>query len=201
MDLNPPIGSEISIRQDGAGPVIVVPAKGAPSRYFGGVFLIFWLGGWAFGFKSALTTLLSGQGNAFIVFWLGAWTVGGILAAYSVFRIFRPGVPETFVLRRNGIDYDSGIPPLELNSYRRGSSLNSWRSIFSKRLQTELGRQQLQSLRLRETEAGNRLTVDVDAKRVDLASQASEVEREWLARLLANRYALPQVMPGVADRT
>ena len=104
------------------------------------------------------------------VFWLGAWTVGGILAAYSVFRIFRPGVPETFVLKRGGVDYDSGIPPLELNSYRKDAGRNYWSSMFSKRLRTELGRQQLQSLRLRETEVGNRLTIDVGAKRVDLAS-------------------------------
>jgi hypothetical protein len=201
MDLNPPAGSEISIRQDPAGPTVVIPAKGNPSRYFGGVFLVFWLGGWAFGFKSALTTLLSGNGNAFIVFWLGGWTVGGIVAAYSVFRIFRPGVPETFILKRSGVDYDSGIPPLELNSYRKGSSWNSWSSIFSKQLRTELGRQQLQSLRLRETEAGNRLTIDLGAKRVEFASQASEVEREWLARLLANRYSLPQAVAGAADKT
>jgi hypothetical protein len=199
MDLNPPAGSEISIRQDSNGPTVVIPAKGNASRYFGGVFLIFWLGGWAFGFKSALTSLLSGTGNAFLVFWLGGWTIGGIVAAYSVFRIFRPGVPETLILKRSGIDYDAGIPPLELNSYRKDTNRNFWRSIFSTRLRTELGRQQLQSLRLRETEAGNRLTIDVGANRVELASQASEVEREWLARLLANRYALPQVMPG-ADK-
>jgi hypothetical protein len=49
----------------------------------------------------------------------------------------------------------------------------------------------LQTLRLRETETGNRLTVDLGAQRLELASQASEVEREWLARLLARRYAIP----------
>ena len=135
------------------------------------------------------------------VFWLGAWTVGGILAAYSVFRIFRPGVPETFVLKRGGVDYDSGIPPLELNSYRKDAGRNYWSSMFSKRLRTELGRQQLQSLRLRETEVGNRLTIDVGAKRVELASQTSEVEREWLARVLASRYSLLQVLPGSPDRS
>jgi hypothetical protein len=48
-------------------------------------------------------------------------------------------------------------------------------------------------LRLRETESGNRLTIDVDAARIDIAPTASEVEREWLARLLAQRYSLPQV--------
>ena len=66
MDMHPPAGSEISIQQDAAGPTVVIPAKGSSTRYFGGVFLLFWLGGWAFGFQSALTTLLSGKGNAFI---------------------------------------------------------------------------------------------------------------------------------------
>lgn len=199
MDFNPPTGSEISIRRGDQGPVIIIPAKGSPTRYFGGLFLLFWLGGWAFGFKSVLTQLLSGNGNAFEVFWLGGWTVGGAMAAYTAFRIFRPTVPETLLLKRGAIDYDTGIPPLELNSYQKRK--NYWGSVFAKRLLTEFGRQELISLRLRETEEGNRLTVDIGAKRVELASQASEVEREWLARLLADRYALPQVMLGAADKT
>jgi hypothetical protein len=199
MDLNPPIGSSISIRRGEQGPLIIIPAKGSPSRYLGGLFLLFWLGGWAFGFISVLTKLLSGNGNAFEVFWLGAWTVGGVLAAYTAFRIFRPSVPETLLLKRSGIDYDAGIPPLELNTYQKRK--NYWGSVFAKRLRTELGRQELISLRLRETEEGNRLTIDIGAKRVELASQASEVEREWLGRLLADRYALPQVMPGAAGKT
>jgi hypothetical protein len=40
--------------------------------------------------------------------------------------------------------------------------------------------------------AENRLTVDVAGTRVDLARAASEIEREWLYRVLAERYALPQ---------
>jgi hypothetical protein len=198
MDLNPPTGSDISIRRGDQGPVIIIPAKGNPTRYFGGLFLLFWLGGWAFGFKSVLTKLLSGGGNAFEVFWLGGWTVGGVLAAYTAFRIFRPSVPETLLLKRSSIDYDAGIPPIELNSYQKRK--NYWGSVFAKRLRTELGREALISLRLRETDEGNRLTIDIGAKRVELASQASEVEREWLARSLADRYALPQVMLGTVDK-
>jgi hypothetical protein len=53
-----------------------------------------------------------------------------------------------------------------------------------------ISRQDLRSLRLRETEIANRLTVDVASKRIDLAQGASEVEREWLYRVLAERYAL-----------
>jgi hypothetical protein len=42
---------------------------------------------------------------------------------------------------------------------------------------------------------GNRLTVDVDALRLDIAQSASEIEREWLYQLLAKRYSLPSA-PG-----
>jgi hypothetical protein len=37
------------------------------------------------------------------------------------------------------------------------------------------------------------LTVDVGAQRVEIAPTASVIECEWLARLLARRYLLPQV--------
>jgi len=197
MDLNPPGGSGISISYDEADPTIIIPAKGSASRYFGGVFLLFWLGGWAFGFKSAASQLMSGKGNLFIVVWLGGWTVGGILAALAAYRTFRPTVPETLQLKRGSVAYDSGIPPLEFNTYqRKASTRDYWSSLLSRRLRAELNRPQLQTLRLRETESGNRLTIDVDARRIELASQAGEIEREWLARLLSKRYGLTQVLPG-----
>jgi hypothetical protein len=202
MDLNPPAGSKISIVSDGADPIIIIPAAKSPMRYFTGLFLLFWLGGWALGFKSAASQILSGQANAFIIFWLGAWTVGGIFAALSIWRIFRPSVPESLALKRNSVTYDSGIPPLQIDSsWRSKRPRDAWNSIFSKRVRVDLDRRQLQSLRLRETESGNRLTIDVDAARIDVAPTASEVEREWLARLLAQRYSLPQVlaMPAPAN--
>jgi hypothetical protein len=49
MDLTPPEGSRISINYDSGDPIVSIPAKRSVSRYFGGVFLLFWLGGWAFG--------------------------------------------------------------------------------------------------------------------------------------------------------
>jgi hypothetical protein len=198
MDLTPPEGSRISINYDSGDPTIVIPAKQNAARYFGGAFLLCWLGGWAFGFIAVSSQLLSGKGNAFLVFWLGAWTVGGIFAAFSAYRIFRPSVPETLLIKRGSIAYDSGIPSLELNMYQRKNNGLYWNSLFSKRVRADLNRAELQTLRLRETEAGNRLTIDLGAQRIDLASQASEVEREWLARLLTARYGLTQVLPGNA---
>jgi len=199
MDLNPPAGSQISIDRNDLDPTIIIPATASSTRYFGGVFLLFWLGGWVMGETSAITQLMSGKGGAFILFWLGGWTIGGIFAALTAYQIFRPTVPETLQLKRGSIAYDSGIPPFELNSTTRNRSMREyWSSLLSKRVRIDLDRQQLQTLRLRETETGNRLTIDLGAQRLELAPQAGEVEREWLARLLARRYSLPQVLPGRA---
>jgi hypothetical protein len=198
MDINPPPGSKISVVSDGADPIVVIPAPSSPMRYFTGLFLVCWLGGWALGEKHAVSEILSGRASAFLIFWLGAWTLGGIFAAYSAYRSLRPPVPETLQLQRSGISYDSGLPPIQLNSWRNANTINNWRSAFPKRVLADLDRRELQSLRLRETESGNRLTVDVEAERVEIASGASEVEREWLARLLARRYSLPQVFGGAA---
>jgi hypothetical protein len=191
----PPEGSKISIKSDGADPIIVIPATDSPMRYFTGLFLLFWLGGWALGFTHAISEILSGKAGAFLIFWLGAWTIGGIFAAYSAYRAFRPTVPETLLLHRSGVAYDSGVPSLQFDSsWRNKNPKNAWNSAFPRRIRADLDRPRLQSLRLRETEAGNRLTVDVDAQRIEIASGASEVEREWLARLLSRRYSLPRLV-------
>jgi hypothetical protein len=98
-------------------------------------------------------------------------------------------VPESLTLMPNSVAYDSGIPPLQINfGY---TTKHAWKSMFPKRTRVELDRRKLQSLRLRETNDGNRLTVDADALRLDIAQSASEIEREWLYQLLANRYSLP----------
>jgi hypothetical protein len=195
MDLKPPAGSKISIVSEGTDPTIIIPAANSPMRYFTGLFLLFWLGGWALGFTSAASQILSGKANAFIIFWLGGWTLGGIFAAYSLYRAFRPLVPETLELKRNSVTYDSGVPPFQFHSsWSYKNPRDAWSAAFPKRVRVDLDRRRLQSLHLREIESGNRLTIDVDAQRLDIAPTASEVEREWLARLLASRYSLQQIL-------
>ena len=196
MTPTPPPGSQISIHTENGDSVITIPAsRGSVMRYGAGLFILFWLGAWVFGFRSAASQLLSGNtpgpASGFLVFWLGAWTLGGLFAAYYLFRIFRPPVPESFKLKRNALVYDSGIPPLQMNYYRYGNQMEQWKSMFPKRTVVEVDRRQLETLRLRETDSGNRLTVDANAARLELAKSASEVEREWLYKVLAERYALP----------
>jgi hypothetical protein len=199
MDWQPPAGSKISVLTDGADPTVVIPSTGGVSRYFTGLFLLFWLGMWSIGFKDVGSKVISGEASAFLFLWLAAWTLGGVFAALTLYRAFRPSVPETLELRRNSVAYDSGVRPLQFDSSGRYKNpKDAWNSAFPKRVRAELDRRELQSLRLRETESGNRLTVDVDVTRIDIAPNASEVEREWLARLLAQRYSLPQARANAA---
>jgi hypothetical protein len=188
MYLSPPQGSKISVTTDGADDVIRIPQAGGDfTRYLVGAFIVFWLGGWYAGFSSALSTVSSGKAPAFLIFWLGAWTVGGVLAAYMLYRIFRPAVPESLRLRANGIVYDSGIAPYQMQ-FNYANRQEAWKSMFQRRTLVEVDLQQLKSLRLRETDSGNRLTLDVGSRRIELGQAASEIEREWLFQALTKRY-------------
>jgi hypothetical protein len=63
-----------------------------------------------------------------------------------------------------------------------------WQSIFFKRKQYNLNLADITSLKLRETDSGNRLTIDKGAERIELGSSATEVEREWLYEYLHATY-------------
>src|SRR5689334_17162424 len=110
MNLTPPVGSTITVMTDGSDSVVTIPAgSGGVSRFFIAAFLLFWLGGWTAGFWSAGHQVLSGKANPFVVFWLGGWTIGGGFAAFFLYRLLRPSVPETLRIGFDGVAYDSGI--------------------------------------------------------------------------------------------
>jgi hypothetical protein len=198
MILKPPDGSKISVTTEGTDPMIVVPNGSAGAmRYFAGLFLLFWLGGWYVGFSDVFARMLAGKANSFLLFWLGGWTLAGIAVVLCLYRIFRPSVSESLRLMLNGVRFDSGIPPFQMSSGYMNQR-DSWRSLFPKRTRVEIDRRQLRTLRLRETEAGNRLTVDAGALRIEIGKSASEVEREWLYQVLAKRYSLPSEPTGEA---
>jgi hypothetical protein len=194
MNLEPPSGSRIAVTTNDAYPLVVVPHKGAGvMRYFVGLFLLAWLGLWLVAFSSAVSKLSSGgtfdRAHAFLAFWLVAWTLGGAMVANLAYRSFRRSVPESLRLMPDGVIYDSGIPLQTYSGYTWNKDV--WKSMFPKRTRVELDRQKLQSLRLRENDDGNRLTVDAGALRLDIAQSATEIEREWLYQLLTKRYSLP----------
>jgi hypothetical protein len=66
----------------------------------------------------------------------------------------------------------------------------SWKAAFPKRIVTRIESRSLSTLRLREGDGGNRLTVDAGVERIELAKAATDVEREWLSQVLTERYGL-----------
>jgi hypothetical protein len=142
MYLSPPQGSKISVTTDGADDIIRIPqASRHFTQYFAAAFILFWLGGWYAGFSSALSLVLSGEAPAFamafMIFWLGAWTAGGFLAAYMLYRMVRPTIPESLRLRLNGIAYDSGISPYQIQ-FNYANRRDAWKSMFQRRVLVEV---------------------------------------------------------------
>lgn len=102
MAVKPPENSTISVVTGGREQIVSIPYPKPPATvYLAGVFILFWLGGWAVGEVSAARRLLTmpvGGGTAFLVFWLCAWTVGGLFAMLSIRRVFQRSAPEIIKL-------------------------------------------------------------------------------------------------------
>jgi len=155
--------------------MIVIPAAANAKRYRYAVFSMVALVIWFVMFILALTDFFDGVwsaegGQRSTVFMFG-WTVwlavGGMFVAWFLFQTLRPPVPASLRLAREGIDFNSGIKPRRF---------------------VDLG--QLKSLRQCEFETGTRLTVEIGNERIEIARGATEVERDWLFRLLVDRYHL-----------
>lgn len=195
MAMKPPENSTISVATSGREQIVSIPYPKPPAAtYMAGVFILFWLGGWAFGEISAahqIITMPTGGATAFLVFWLCAWTIGGLFAVLMIRRVFQRSVPEVIKLEVGGLVHDPGIPPFKMPNSRY---FPVWPTLFPKRTELKIDRAQLKSLKLREGDTCNRLTVDAGAQRVELASAATDVEREWLFKLVSDRYssAVPQ---------
>lgn len=189
MNGNLPQGSKIEISLIDGYERITVPHDNAGfMRFFIGAFLIFWLGGWFMGFTSAAKEVMSGEGGAFLIFWLGGWTIGGIFAAYFLYRLFRKPIAEQLVLNKPYLSVDSGVPPFKMK-FSMTNQKDYWKSLFPKRKRFEFTYDEIKSLKLRETDSGNRLTIDKGSDRIEIATSATEIEREWLFKYLESNYS------------
>ena len=189
MSSKPPQGSEIKVDTLNGHQHILVPhGNGGAMRYFFVIFLLFWMGGWFIGFTSAFSQISSGEGGAFLIFWLGGWSVGGLFAGYMIYRVFQKSIPEQLLLNRPSLSLDTGVPPLKIDFGMR-SQKEYWKSMFPKRKRIEFSPSELKTMELRETDSGNRLTIDKGAERVEIAIGATEIEREWLFSVLQRNYS------------
>jgi len=189
MDSNLPNGSKIEISHIDGFTVLTIPHNASSAiRYLFAAFMLFWLFGWFNGFKHAVEQLISGNIDTFLIFWLCGRTVGGIFAIYFLYRLLRKSIPEKITLNRPYLKYDTGIPPFKF-SFNPLDQKDYWKSMFPKREIVEFSSDELKSITLREFEKSNRLTIDSSAKRIELATAASEVEREWLYEYLKSYYS------------
>ncbi|MDP5210982.1 hypothetical protein [Microbulbifer sp. 2205BS26-8] len=189
MSSSPPRGSKIKVDNINDHHLIIVPhGNGSVMRYFIGAFLLFWMGGWFIGFTDAFAQIVSGNGGAFLVLWLGGWSIGGIFAGYMIYRVFRKSIPEKIILNYPSLSLDTGIPPLKIN-FGFYNQKEYWNSIFPKRKRLDFSSFDLKTLTLRETDSNNRLTIDKDSERIEIAIGASEVDREWLYGYLKENYS------------
>ena len=188
MDNTLPQGSKITIDTVSGQQQILVPhGSGGFMRYFIGIFLLFWMGGWFMGFTSAFSTITSGEGDTYLMFWLGGWSLGGLFAGYMIYRVFQKSIPEQLLLNCPSLSLDTGVPPMKMDFGMR-SQKEYWKSIFPKRKRIEFTPSDLKTMKLRETDSGNRLTIDKGAERIEIAIAATEIEKEWLFRHLQKIY-------------
>jgi hypothetical protein len=68
----------------------------------------------------------------------------------------------------------------------------SGRRCLRGRKRTEFTHEDLRTLRLREVDSGNRLTIDKGGEKIEFGASLTEVEREWLFSLLVGEYKVEQ---------
>jgi hypothetical protein len=188
MCLEPPQGSKITVSEEGLERVIKIhPKSEEVMKFVIGFLLVLWLGGWLLGVYEDFEKVVSSKGDIFLLIQAVAGLAAGLCAGYFIYVVFRPFVPETLRLGADSVYYDSGFPPFHLE-LDFDNPKGIWRPMLPKRTWIKLERQVLQTLALREFDSGNRLTVDLNAQRIDIGKSASEVEREWLYEVLSKNY-------------
>jgi hypothetical protein len=184
-------GSRISVDYDKGYERVSIPHQSSGiMKYLVACFLVFWLGGWAMGWKSAFSSIVKreGSGGLFLIFWLGGWTIGGIFALFVLYRIIQRPVAETLYLSRPHVIHDSGVAPFT-PSFSMKSQGEFWSNVLTRRVRHEFTPEEMKTITLREHENGNRLTLDKGSKRIELAKGATDPEREWLFQLIKKEYA------------
>ena len=199
MDKLPPEGSTISIKSELGIEKIVAPhPSGGIYRFLVVSFFIFWLGAWAIGWVNAVSDLITettnGRAKGFLMFWLTGWTLGGIGVCWILILLLRSSEPEVFLINLPKLTYDSGIPPFTrsifIMPFDYPAQRNMWKRFLRKRSRAEFQPHEIKTLRLREFDSGNRLTIDKGTTRYELGLYLTDVEREWLFRKLSIAYSV-----------
>lgn len=108
-------------------------------------------------------------------------------AIWYLWRILRRPIPEALVFAKPDLTYDTGVQPFSM-SFGYQAQRDAWKRMFERRKTIQFTAKEVATLKLRDTETGNRLTIDHGAERVDVGRALTEVEREWLFNHLKYEY-------------
>lgn len=170
------------------------PRGGGALRYLIAAFLLFWLGGWAFGFVMVTAQLLDGKGGEekiFLAFWLAMWTLGGLFAMSMAGKLLWPSIPESITLDKDAFRYDSGTSPPPpayfMNPWyamRHGDPFHPFGMMFKRRKRITIEKSELGNVALDRVGERQRLYFDNGADRIEIGEHLREPEREWLASVI-----------------
>lgn len=178
-----PLNSQIQVIDDFNRTVIWWKnPRGGSSRFLSVLFMLAWLGGWAFGEFWVAYTVFTGKGNLFIICWLAAWTVGGIFAIRQVYFLARPSRPEKIILDTTSLTFEVGTSNAGVSSNKRSEDEDAAPDYSQNKYivpKNEIGEIKLERVGERQ-----RLTFDYGAERIEVGFFLKEPEREWLFSVL-----------------
>jgi hypothetical protein len=179
-----PTGSVIEVAHGPEGVTLswAGPSPGL-SRFPLAAFLLFWLGGWAFGWVAAAGQVARGGAPPFLIFWLGGWTVGGGFVIWSLWAMFRPVRPESVRLEAEKLRYDPGRAP-SVPWQRHGWA--GWDRPAAPKVTSAMtvDRSDIRGFVLDRIGERQRLCFDRGADRLEIGAGLREPEREWLFTIL-----------------
>lgn len=96
-------------------------------------------------------------------------------------------VPETFTLKTDTIECDSGVPVLQLK-WPRTNGVDFGNRFYHNRINAEYQLSEIKSLKIRTQWQKQRLFITKNNKRREIGLDLSTYEREWLLDYIASRY-------------
>jgi hypothetical protein len=175
-------------------PAIIIPQlQSDPSSSIFGVILFPWILFWLISLHPLLSALLNNPKDFVLILFTFSWILGGTFAMLSAYAYMRATTPEVFILAYPVMYYDSGVQTFDMKHsgmYRSGMIDKMLKQILKKRIKIMLDQEELKTLTLWKLESGNKLTILKNGRRLELAANVTDLEREWLFETLVEQYKL-----------
>ncbi len=163
------------------------------------------LGVWLLVFLVGVLALLGGltgggSGVGVALLLLVVWSIAGALLFYFVARRFRLAEPETLVLARRKLLYDSGSLPMCHSAAKQAFYYGNPNEVFfrswGKRVRIEIEKGELGVMSLERDNMQQHLTIQRGDQRIEIGPFLRWAEREWLAEQIQAWQS--EVSPGVS---